>query len=103
MAAQQVIKTARKAKARATVDALTLALETYKNDMGVYPPDESSKMVMNHLTGFKESPSEMSADFKKEPDWNGPYYEAKKKEFKAGNGVAEPKFISSAVSKQRHH
>lgn len=84
VAAQGVIKAARKAKARATVDALTLSLETYKNDIGVYPPDDSSKMVMNHLTGFKESHTETSADFKKDPDWNGPYYDAKRKEFKAG-------------------
>jgi general secretion pathway protein G len=84
IAAQSVSKMARRSKAKTVIDSLSLALDQYKNDVGIYPPDDSSTMVMNHLTGFKESTKERSPDFKNDRYWNGPYYEAKKKEFKGG-------------------
>lgn len=79
VAASKAVLMAKKAKARTTVQTLTVALDRYKNDVGIYPPDDSPATVMNHLTGFKESPDQLSNDF--DPDWHGPYYNATKKEF----------------------
>ena len=58
VAASKAVEMAKKAKARTTVQTLTVALDRYKNDVGIYPLDDSPQTVMNCLTGFKESPDE---------------------------------------------
>jgi hypothetical protein len=72
------------ARARSTVDSLCLSLEQYKNDMGQYPATNDSRMVMHELTGYKASDKKIDILYSTNALWNGPYFAAKRKEFKDG-------------------
>ena len=76
MAAGPMIKAqANKMKAKSVISGLQMALETYKNDYGVYPNDETSVGVFNDLTGYKDSPDHPDEMYiKEDPDWRGPYF-----------------------------
>ena len=76
-----VMKLAKKNKAKATIQSLELAIKQYYNDFGVYPDDSSPKAVMNVLTGYGEFTDKPDPKITDNPDWNGPYYAAKKNQF----------------------
>ena len=75
------IRSAKKAKARTTVQTLMVALDRYKNDVGHYPLTNDSRLVANEITGFKSSPDALDDMSVQNTNWNGPYYTASKKDF----------------------
>lgn len=77
-----IIKMAKKNKAKSVIQGLELAIKQYNNDFGINPDDSSSKSVINALTGYGEFPDKPDPMYKENPDWNGPYYTAEKKQFK---------------------
>jgi len=79
-----VMRTAYKHKAKTTIQALEMALSQYHSDFSDYPDDSSSKSVMNALTGFGEFEDKPDPKIRNNPDWNGPYFKAEKKQFKYG-------------------
>jgi general secretion pathway protein G len=75
---------AKKAKAKNTIQNVTTALSSYKNDYGIYPNDESPTRVMNDLTGYRNFPDKPDPVYQNDPEWRGPYFQADEKEFEGG-------------------
>jgi len=74
-------KRAKKTQTESIMSSVTMALEAYKTDMGVYPQTDDPKEVSNALTGFSEEPDKRDDRYYKDPNWRGPYFTTDAKSF----------------------
>lgn len=79
--ASMVQKQAKKTQTATIMQNVSLALEQYKTDMGIYPQTDDSKEIANALTGFTDEPDKRDDKYYKNPNWKGPYYTTEPKAF----------------------
>ena len=84
VSAPRIQRMAYQRRAQSEIQALELAIKQYSSDFGIHPDDASSRTVVNPLTGYNEFPDKPDPMYKNNPDWSGPYFEAKKKQFSEG-------------------
>ena len=79
--ASMVQKQAKKTQTATIMQNVSMALEAYKTDMGIYPQTDDSKEIANALTGFTSEPDKRDDKYYKNPNWKGPYYSTDRKGF----------------------
>lgn len=79
--ASMVQKQAKKTQTASIMSSVSMALEAYKTDMGIYPQTDDAKEISNALTGFTDEPDKRDEKYYKNPNWKGPYYTTDPKNF----------------------